>query len=77
MFALPSLAASVVNKKNPKKLQSASLRDALAGSARLVGLDFPAGALIMGENPTRAAPENHSPTKQGGENPWSAHRDDL
>ena len=46
------------------KLQSASLRDALAVSARLGWAGFSAGALIMGKNPTRAAPENPSPTNK-------------
>ncbi|WP_300730431.1 hypothetical protein, partial [uncultured Rikenella sp.] len=60
-----------------KRLQSASLRDALAVSARLVGLDF-RRARYDGQNTfKRAHRKNLSPTKQGGENPWSAHRDDL
>ncbi|WP_300730315.1 hypothetical protein [uncultured Rikenella sp.] len=41
-----ALAGSVgCEQKEPEKLQSASLRDALAVSARLVGLDFPAARL--------------------------------
>ncbi|WP_300851192.1 hypothetical protein, partial [uncultured Rikenella sp.] len=43
---------------------SASLRDALAVSARLGWAGFSAGALIMGENLTRASPENPSPTNK-------------
>ncbi|WP_304707925.1 hypothetical protein [uncultured Rikenella sp.] len=40
-FVCIALAGSVgCEQKEPKKLQSASLRDALAVSARMVGLDF-------------------------------------
>ncbi|WP_294591609.1 hypothetical protein [uncultured Rikenella sp.] len=55
---------SLCEQREPEKLQSASLRDALAVSARLGWAGFSAGALIMGKNPTRAAPENPSPTNK-------------
>ncbi len=60
----PGKDCSFCEQKEPKKLQSASLRDALAVPAQLGWAGFSAGALIMGENPTRAAPENHSPTNE-------------
>ncbi len=66
-----------VNKKNQKNFRAhpcGMLWPCLPGR---LGWIFRCGALIMGENLTRATPENHSPTKQGGENTWSAHRDDL
>ncbi|WP_297832679.1 hypothetical protein, partial [uncultured Rikenella sp.] len=69
---------SFCEQKEPKKLQSASLRDALAVSARLVGLDFLVWRAIMWRTIfKRAHRKNPSPTKQGGENTWSAQRDDL